>query len=556
MCGIFGIINNKSIDIKYIFNAFSKIKPRGPDRSKIIYADDYFLGFHRLALNCLSINGDQPFILVDKLTKKSFYLLINGEIYNYKELANEYDIDLNSHSSDCSIILDLYKKLNYDFDKLNKKINGEYAMVIIELIDNNITNIKLSTDPLSVRPLFYGYSKNNIFGFSSKLESLSMLKKFDGNIKRLEQNEIIDFTFETNKLIKTYYKKPLLNLDETISYPLTTDYTDITNIFINCVRKRLFTDRKLGCLLSGGLDSSLVCAVASKLLYEINPNIKLNTFSIGMKNGTDIEYAEKVAKHLNNLYHNINHTTVYFTKEEALETINDVLNVTETWDLTTNRASVGQYLLAKYINTNTDIKVILNGDGADEAQMGYLYFYKYPNLLEAQLNHYKLLDNIHLFDGLRVDRCLSMNGLEARVPFLDEEFVDYMRSKPASWKVPTKERMEKYFIRDAFSSLYSELLPNDVLWRKKEAFSDGVSAVNESWYSMVQKYMNDKIDEEQLELIKNTDCINTKEAYYYWIHFISNYNEKNLDVIPYYWLPEWSDGIKEPSARVLNVYST
>lgn len=554
MCGIFGILNNNNISLLDIFMAFSKIKKRGPDRSKIIHSENYFLGFHRLALNCLDIRGDQPFILFDNITNKSFYLLVNGEIYNYIELAKQYNINLDNYSSDCSILLELYKIFNYDFIKLNQLVNGEYALALIELNNNIITNIKLSTDPLSVRPLFWVKSNDNKFAFSSRLESLSCLNTFE-NIKRIDQSEIIEYDLLSNNITQTYYKNKIFNLSNTNDLPTNEDYKKITDILFECVRKRLFTDRKLGCLLSGGLDSSLICAIASKLLYDINPLIKLNTFSIGMSNGIDIEYAKEVAEHLNSLYGNINHTTVEMTKEEALNSIDDVLNITETWDLTTNRASVGQYLLAKYINENTDIKVILNGDGADEAQMGYLYFYNYPDLLEAQLNHYKLLDNIHYFDGLRVDRCLSMNGLEARVPFLDCEFIDYLRSLPSSFKVPTSKKMEKYFIRSAFSNLYPDLLPSKVLWRKKEAFSDGISSVDDSWYSNVQKYINNKVTDEEYYnfLLYNKIFIESKEAYYYYNNFYKK-NKDNFKVIPYYWLPEWSNNIKEPSARVLNIY--
>jgi asparagine synthase (glutamine-hydrolysing) len=304
----------------------------------------------------------------------------------------------------------------------------------------------------------------------------------------------------------------------------------------------------LGALLSGGLDSSLVCAVASKILGVKS----LNTFSIGMTGGTDLKYAKEVADHIGS-----NHTEIIFTPEDGLNAIDSVLDATETWDITTIRASVGQYLLGKYISQNTNIKVILNGDGADEVEMGYLYFYLAPNLEEAQQESEKLLEQIHRYDGLRVDRCISIHGLEARLPFLDQDFVDYYMAIDPILKMPTKERMEKQLIRDAFATLYPDILPNSVIYRKKEAFSDGVSSREKSWFTIIGEWIDQKITQEEYDsrdISIYGEC-KSKESYYYMKHFVEKFGHSAIGVIPGYWLPNWIETGGEPSARVLTVYN-
>lgn len=207
------------------------------------------------------------------------------------------------------------------------------------------------------------------------------------------------------------------------------------------------------------------------------------------------------------------------------------------------------------ISEQTDIKVVLNGDGADEAQMGYLYFYLHPTIEEAELERNKLLQQIHLFDGLRVDRNISHYGLEARVPFLDKEFIDLYYNISAELLVPTKDHMEKYLIRKAFDVIEPNLLPSEVLWRKKEAFSDGVSSKEKSWYLIVKEYFNQLISDEEFELRHNFNGIIPlcKESYYYRREFERLFKQ-NHKVIPRYWLANWSDS-KDPSARTLNVYA-
>ena len=555
MCGIFGLFSNNISSYQNLFNNFNSLKSRGPDRSKILYNENYFIGFHRLAIHGLNHNSDQPFIYENN--NDVYVVLVNGEIYNYKYLINCYDLKVDN-DSDCSIIYPLFKKLNYDFKLLNNYLDGEFSLVIIHLRNDKLQKIYLSSDPLCVRPLFYHHDIiNKTFSFSSLL---SGLKDFN-DIRRLDQNEYIIYDNINNMLF--YENINIIKYNNNYQSSLSNDnifdfnsyiYSDIYYLIYNCIVKRLDSERPIACLLSGGLDSSIICSIVSSYYYINYPDKKLKVFTIGMNNSTDVYYSKILVKHLNSQFNNIEHIIVNFSVVEALSVLYNVINVCETFDITTIRASVGQYLISKYISENTDIKVILNGDGADECQMGYLYFYNHPTLEEAQNEHYNLLKNIHYFDGLRVDRNISHWGLEARVPFLDFQFVKYYLNLPAICKVPTKEYIEKYLIRKSFDVMNNNLLPDEILWRKKEAFSDGVSSVEKSWYQYIQEHINNLISDEEFENCKTNKHINTKEAYYYYKTFNSLFNNNN-QIIPYYWLPNWSNNINEPSARVLNVYN-
>ena len=557
MCGIFGLFGNYSNHISFqnLFSNFNSLRNRGPDRSKVLYNDNYFIGFHRLAIHGLNYNSDQPFIYQDN--DDIYIILVNGEIYNYNELINQYNLSVDNNS-DCAVIYPLFKKLNYDFKSLNNILNGEYSLAIIHLNNDNLQYIYLSSDPLCVRPLFFYYDNNNkIFGFSSLLSGLCNFN----DVKRLNQNEYIIFNNITNNfLIDTLkyvnynieYNSSILSHDNIYNFN-SNIYSELYNLITNCVIKRLDSERPIACLLSGGLDSSIICSIISLYYYNNFPNKKLKVFTIGMNNSTDVYYSKILVQHLNYQFNNIDHIIVNFSINEALSVLYDVIKVCETWDITTIRASVGQYLISKYISQNTNIKVILNGDGADECQMGYLYFYKHPSLEEAQNEHFKLLNNIHYFDGLRVDRNISYWGLEARVPFLDYEFVKYYLNLPPICKVPTKEYIEKYLIRKSFDVINKKLLPYEILWRKKEAFSDGVTSKEKSWYQYIQEHINTFISDDEFNNCKSSKHIDTKEAYFYFKSFNSLFNN-NYKIIPYYWLPNWSNNINEPSARVLDVY--
>jgi asparagine synthase (glutamine-hydrolysing) len=292
------------------------------------------------------------------------------------------------------------------------------------------------------------------------------------------------------------------------------------------------SDRPMGCLLSGGLDSSLVASILVKFLGGKN----VRTYSIGMQGSTDLYYAKKVANFLGTDHHE-----VLFTPEEGFAVIPEVIRTLGSYDITTIRASVGMYLLSKYISENTTDKVIFSGEGSDEVLEGYLYFHNAPTPKEGEDESVRLIRNLHLYDVLRADRCISTNGLEPRVPFLDRKFVDVTLSLSEDQKKPSSG-FEKYILRKAFTGY----LPDDVLWRRKEGFSDGVSSVKKSWYNYIQEFIEPIIP----DYLFNPN-FPSKEAMYYKMIFDNIFPNYKLDVT--YWMPKWSN-TNDPSGRLIQAY--
>jgi asparagine synthase (glutamine-hydrolysing) len=312
------------------------------------------------------------------------------------------------------------------------------------------------------------------------------------------------------------------------------------------VRKRLLTERPVAALLSGGVDSSLICALVQKVLKE-DGKPPLKTFSIGMKGGTDLMFAKQVADWIGS-----DHTEVLTTADEMFSVIPQVIRDIESYDITTVRASVGNWLVARAIAKETDCKVVFNGDGSDEVWGSYLYFYKAPSDEAFEADSERLLETIHMYDVLRSDRCISSHGLEARTPFLDKQFVALARSVPTELRRPGKDRMEKQLLRDAFKD--SRLLPTEVLYRKKEAFSDGVSSTEKSWYTIIQETITEK--ELVLEGWKTfaetmLPVPKTPEAFWYRVLYDEMY-PKTGAYWPY-WMPSWSPETSDPSARTLEL---
>ena len=305
-------------------------------------------------------------------------------------------------------------------------------------------------------------------------------------------------------------------------------------------------EREIGCLLSGGLDSSLITSLVSKY----NQDKQLNTFSIGMPGSIDLEYAQTVANFLNTKHHQIE-----ISEKEFLSAIETVIYNIESYDTTTVRASVGNYLVSKYISENTDCKVIFNGDGSDEVCCGYVYLKNAPSMKELQSESERLIKEIHYFDVLRSDRSISSNGLEARTPFLDKEFVTYYLSIPADLKkFDGEKRLEKHLLRKAFD--HQSFLPYEVLWRRKCAFSDGVSSQKRSWHRIIQNFVDQLISDQEFFREKDSfkHCVpQLKESYYYRKIFESFFGGHEK-LVPHFWMPKWSN-TNDPSARELMGYS-
>lgn len=527
MCGILFIQNETNP--KTLREITKKISHRGPDNTKTVPSlkhyneQDYkkiyfspFFGFHRLAIHGLTEIGDQP------LTKHKSMLMCNGEIYNYKLLASTYTKEDYSKKSDCEIILDLYNIVQ-DKNVLCNLLDGVFAFV---LYDNENETVFAARDPIGVRPLFYGYKDNKIC-FSSEMKALlnvcTDINEFPPGHYYF-YNEFVPYVTQVVNYRDAIEQCSL----ETLRY-----------LLISAVEKRLDSERPVGFFLSGGLDSSLVCAISAKLMKK-----PINTFSIGIDESPDLINAQKVASHIGSI-----HTEITFTTDEALEILETVIYQLESYDCTTIRASVPMYLMSKYVSENTDFKVILSGEGADELLGGYLYFHNAPSDEEFHNETQRLLKHVHKYDVLRADRCTAGNGLELRVPFFDKSFRNYVNHLHPKFK---RHDIEKYIVRKAFD--VDDYLPREILYRQKNGMSD---AVGYNWVDFIRKYANANISDNEFETELKVRKLHTKnspvskeELMYRRIY------EKyfgNNDLLPHVWRPKYTN-ILDPSAKMLPVF--
>lgn len=533
MCGIFGY-SGHDIEPEALNNAFLKTRKRGPDNNILkSITDNLIFGFHRLSINDTSFKGNQPLFH----PKKPYCIICNGEIYNYKQLVEENNFTMYSNS-DCEVILYLYEK--YGIKKLLELIDSEsFAFCIY---DGEKEEIILARDRFGVRPLFISKTKNNELIFSSEVKSIVSLVRKQDEIKQFKPGCWKTYSLKNSKESE-YYQYYNYLFPEISTENIEEICQNIKEKLSNAVNKRLMSDRPIGCLLSGGLDSSLITALVTKKL-----NKPVETFSIGLKNSVDLEYAKKVSEFIGSKHH-----TIELTEKDFLEAIPEVIFNIESYDTTTVRASVGNYLVGKYIRENTDITVVFNGDGSDE-QSGYIYLENAPSEKDFKDECVRLLQEIHYFDVLRSDRSLSSNfSLETRAPFLDTDFVNYYMSIKTKFK-NYNDRIEKYLLRLAFDK--DDLLPKEVLWRRKEAFSDGCSSNERSWHKIIQEFIDTQITDEEFNDNKNVYKHNSpvmKESYYYRKIFETYYPERG-NLIPHFWLPKWSDEKIDPSARELKNY--
>ena len=522
MCGIFsykGIKRSK----EELLDSIDLIKYRGPDNSQYQRINvDIFFAFHRLSIIGINKSGNQPLQLD---SDNSLSLICNGEIYNYKMLADKYNFNLTS-GSDCEIILHMFKK--FGIKKTINELDGVFMFVLYDGVSNILY---AGRDPFGVRPGFIGYDEEEVYISSESKPLIKYCKKI------IPFNPGCWWSSENNKFIK-YHELNIIDIN------IKSIYKDVNLILKQSVEKRLMSDRKIGCLLSGGLDSSLISALVAKYIGN-----NLDTFSIGMPGSVDLYYANQVAKFISS-----NHHHVEISEQDFLESIDKVIYNIESYDITTVRASVGNYLISKYISENTDCKVIFNGDGSDEVCCGYFYLKNAPNPPLLQQESKKLIEEIYFFDVLRSDRSISSNGLEPRTPFLDKKFVEYYYSiLPESKIFDGKNKIEKYILRKAFES--ENILPDDILWRNKCAFSDGVSNKKKSWHTIINNYFDKIIDDTEFNnaINKYVHCIPiSKESYYYRKVFEEYFGVQN-NLIPHFWMPKWSN-VSDPSAREIDKY--
>lgn len=536
MCGIFIYVGEKLTPYT-LYSAFMNTSLRGPDDNILKQINkNLTFGFHRLSIMDVSYKGNQPLYH----PSKPYVIICNGEIYNYKQLKDENNFETFS-DSDCEILLYMYDK--YGIEETVKQIDSESFSFC--LYDGYKNEIFIARDRFGVRPLFICKTENNEYILSSEMKSIHPIVSQTDKIEQFQPGSWANLKLDN-------FNNSQINYNEYFSYTFQEIHDNekiicenIKNLLKKSIKKRMMSDRKIGCLLSGGLDSSIISALVADEMRKRGET--LETFSIGIKGSTDIEYAKLVAEHIGSIHH-----SVELSEDEFLNAIPDVIYNIESYDTTTVRASTGNYLIGKYIRENTDIKVIFNGDGSDE-QSGYIYLKKAPSPKEFKDECVKLLKEIHFYDVLRSDRSLSSRfSLETRTPFLDTDFVNYYMSIDTKLKM-YDNRIEKYLLRKSFEG--ENLLPDSVLWRKKEAFSDGCSSVERSWHSIIKEFVDKFVTDDEFYKNKNNYTFNMpqlKETYFYRTLFESYYPSRS-NIIPHYWLPNWDNKV-DPSARELDIY--
>lgn len=548
MCGILLLLGKKLTLVKPQ-TLLEKLTARGPEGSRIVDLSGATLGFTRLALNGLTDAGMQPMNL------GGIHWQCNGEIYNWKSLQAEHGFTHLHSQSDCEILGPLYTRFSHNLTSFFRSLDGVFALTIVDLSKNLIV---VGRDPYGVRPLFEGkiYDANKKLLTRIFASEYKALNHFCQDVHPVPPGSFYVYDL-TTLMIKNHaiYHKPhwIVNPTYSPSHPngLETACAALRFALEEAVRKRLMTERPVAALLSGGVDSSLIASLVSRELRALGKP-PLKTFSIGMPGSTDLLYARKVADWIGS-----DHTEITMSPDDFFKAIPKVIYDIESFDTTSVRASVGNWLVSREIARQSDCKVVFNGDGSDELFGSYLYFYKAPSDRDFEEETERLLRDIHYFDVLRSDRSISSHGLEPRTPFLDKQFVAVAKQIATCWRRPSSTRCEKWILRRAFDDGIT--LPHEVLWRRKEAFSDGVSSTEKSWYQEIQERCEFLVPEdwqEKLENTPNSDHMTpkTKEQYYYRFLFHSHFGTQHPFILPYFWMPRWSPGATDPSARTLTVY--
>ena len=555
MCGIWSTLNKapNSAWPEYA-DAVAAGRPRGPEQTDSTTCNLVHHVFHRLAINGLDDASMMPLEIDDCI------LICNGEIYNYHELCKLLNIQPQT-KNDCEIIIHLYRKVG--IKRCAQMLDGEFAFVLQDrkISDSGAPDqIFFVRDPYGIRPLFsLTETDSNIISVASELKVLHSIAD-GGIIKQVQPGTVttVEKDWKVNALwtitnIEKYHNITCLTSSfqdihpDPVVFDIIPYTTTIVEALTDAVRKRVEnTDRPVACLLSGGLDSSLVAALANKLYSGT-----IKTYGIGFAGSHDLLMASKVAKHIGS-----DHESIVLTEQDFLDAIPEVVRSIESYDTSSVRASVGNYLVSKKIKEIGREKVVLNGDGSDELTGGYMYFMEAPDDVAFDAECHRLLNNIHYFDVLRSDRSVSVHGLEPRTPFLDKTFVQEYLSIPAALRNPTstfnknlplwdqlgleygedsgvhemiKSRTTKLLLRAAFHIHDRKLLPLEVLWRMKEAFSDGVSTQRRSWYEVIQEHVKQvsfNVDE-QINAAGDHMTPTTKDQAWYRKLFCDEYPNRN-----------------------------
>ena len=562
MCGIFALLNTQCVPTDTIKKYFLKGKNRGPDNSAFQTHYKMFIGFHRLSINGLNEKSNQP------MSFNNVGLICNGEIYNFKELYKLINITPNT-GSDCEVIIHIFIK--YGIEQTLTMLDGVFAFVLYDMrCENGETGkVYIARDAHGIRPLYYlknlecGYVQDDLVGFASDLKCLDPFVFFNPHQYKTEQFKPGTYSiFKKTEPFQLSWKKEVENkcfYSHVFSNVNSVSFDDYPTRLLQGISRQLnavvqkqcgATERPIACLLSGGLDSSLITALVNDFCKQHNQEHRLETYSIGLQGSVDLKYAKIAADYLKT-----KHTEIIVTEEEMFDAIESVIYAIESFDTTTVRASIGNYLLGKYISRNSDAKVIFNGDGSDELCGGYLYMNNCPDIIEFDKETRRLLTDIHLFDVLRSDKCISSHGLEPRTPFLDRDFVNFYLTIPAD--IRKQHTCEKFLLRSSFEFTNfqnldgKQILPNEILWRRKEAFSDGVSNEGRSLFLILQERI--------VEFYKGRDghCsypIHIKTEKMYYKHLFDCFYPYSSNIVPYFWMPKYTN-TDDPSARTLETYT-
>lgn len=497
MCGFVGVFDlTQDIEIlrPQALRMAKKIRHRGPDWAGIYCDKKAILAHERLSIVGIE-SGNQPLYNKDK----SLILAVNGEIYNHKEIRNKYpDYDFQS-SSDCEVILALYQDKGVD---LFEELNGIYAFALYDKENNTFL---IGRDHIGIIPLYMGYDDLGQFYVASELKAL------EGICHDIKEFLPGQYYYSKDKAPKKWYKRDWNGYQNVKNN--TSDIDILRESLENAVKRQLMSDVPYGVLLSGGLDSSIISAIAKRYAARrVEDDNKteawwpqLHSFAIGLKDSPDLQAARKVADYIGTVHHEI-----HFTIEEALDVLSDVIYHIETYDVTTIRASTPMYLLARFIKS-MGVKMVLSGEGSDELFGGYLYFHKAPDPKAFHEETVRKLERLHLYDCLRANKSLAAWGVEGRVPFLDKEFMDVAMQLNPKDKMCGNGKIEKQILRKAFE--YD--LPESVVWRQKEQFSDGVGY---NWIDTLREVAGSKVTDKQMEQAAARFPINppmSKEEYWY-----------------------------------------
>ncbi len=522
MCSIMGYCGGGA-EIRIFEEGFEKTISRGPDDCRVIDTGNGLLGFRRLSIMGLTPEGMQPFEL------NGSYVVCNGELYGFEKERTELKLKgyTFKSDSDCEIILPMYREYGTE---MFARLDAEFAMIIY---DGESKEYIAARDPIGIRPLYYGYDKRNVLVMASEPKNLVGIT-----------DRIMPFPpghYYKNGQFVCY--TDVSKVDAVCHDDIETACAKIKEKLTAGVDKRLVSDSKVGFLLSGGLDSSLVCAIAAKRSKK-----PIKTFAIGMsEDAIDLKYAKQVADFIG-----ADHTEVYMTPDEVTGSLEKVIELLGTYDITTIRASMGMYLVCKAIHEHSDIRVILTGEISDEI-FGYKYTDFAPSAKAFQEEAEKRVRELHMYDVLRADRCISVNSLEARVPFGDLDFVKYVMSLDPEIKM-NKYNKGKYLLRHAFEGM--DILPDSILWREKAAFSD---AVGHSMVDYLKEYAEQKYTDAEFEERKERYTHAkpfTKESLLYREIF-EKYYPGQAEMIKDFWMPNrsWEGcNVNDPSARVLSNY--